>query len=619
MARIPVVTGFGGINAAGRSSGHHAYRRMVIEALDTPTANATWHSLAALMHLKADLTEDTRRFIAEHTLVRKLEGLYYDPERIPWNRRVTLQPANGAMCFDLARRNLPTHVPESWKLQDVDAKTVRVTVTSGCDLLVPDYRVLDTNAAGQLPTGFDPQALYPARSHPRGLQMTIYAASDMLGHLGLEWSSLASRVAADQISVYAGSALSQLDPHGNGGLLIARHQGQRVTSKHVSLGLAEMPADFVNAYVLGSLGTTGHNMGACATFLYNLRQGVHDIQSGRARIAIVGGAESPLVPELIDGLTTMGALGRDDDLLALDAAKGATVPDYRRACRPFSDNIGFTVGEGAQFVVLMDDDLALELGADIHAAIAEVYVNADGYKKSISSPGVGNYITFAKATSLARQIVGEPALQQRSFVQAHGTGTPQNRVTESQIVNETAKAFGIHDWPVAAIKCFVGHTMAVAGGDQLLATLGVWQYGIIPGITTIEHVAEDVHCSHLHLSPQHLHRDAGELDVALINAKGFGGNNATATVLAPHIVQRLLVKKHGATAMQQWQDRVERTRARAEAHDRAASAGLAETVYFFDHNVRSDEHIHLTPEAVRVTGYAQPIRLDVENPLGLTL
>ena len=35
---------------------------------------------------------------------------------------------------------------------------------------------------------------------------------------------------------------------------------------------------------------------------------------------------------------------------------------------------------------------------------------------------------------------------------AHGTGTPQNRVTESAILNETARAFGIEGWPVAAVK-----------------------------------------------------------------------------------------------------------------------------------------------------------------------
>ena len=86
----------------------------------------------------------------------------------------------------------------------------------------------------------------------------------------------------------------------------------------------------------------------------------------------------------------------------------------------------------------------------------------------------------------------EYVLRRRSFVQAHGTGTPQNRTTESQILSGVAKAFGIEDWPVAAIKCFVGHTMAAAGGDQLASTLGVFARGILPGITTIDGIKGNV-------------------------------------------------------------------------------------------------------------------------------
>ena len=61
-------------------------------------------------------------------------------------------------------------------------------------------------------------------------------------------------------------------------MLKARLLGKKVTSWQLPLGLNEMPADFINAYLLGSLGTTGHNNGACATFLYNLQQGMRDIQ-----------------------------------------------------------------------------------------------------------------------------------------------------------------------------------------------------------------------------------------------------------------------------------------------------------------------------------------------------
>ena len=61
-----------------------------------------------------------------------------------------------------------------------------------------------------------------------------------------------------------------------------------MSAKNCPLGFAEMPGDFINAYVLKSLGHTGPALGACATFLYNLQRGVDDIKSGRARIAVVG-------------------------------------------------------------------------------------------------------------------------------------------------------------------------------------------------------------------------------------------------------------------------------------------------------------------------------------------
>lgn len=614
MARIPVIVSFGGVNAAGRSSGHHAYRRTVIDDLDPTAATATWRSLAGLMNHQGELDESGRRHLRDHTLIRRLEPPHFDPRRVPWNRRLAIEPVAGGSAFLMARRNLPRVLPEGWRITELDHRTVRVDFDRRCEVFINDYRELEVSAAGQLPAGFEPRALYPSRSHPRGLQLAVYGASDALGALGLDWDVVAARVAPDEVSCYAGSAMGQLDEDSNGGLIASRFLGKRVTSKHLALGFADMPAAFINAYVLGSMGGTGHTMGACATYLYNLRKGMLDIREGRARIALVGAAEAPLVPEIFDGYATMRALATDKELLELDRERGLTEPDWRRACRPFSENCGFTLAEGAQFTLLMDDELALELGADIHGAVADVFVNADGYKKSISAPGVGNYLTFAKATAVARAVVGESALRRRSYVMAHGTGTPANRRTESRIFNDTARAFGIERWPVAAIKCYIGHTLAVAGGDQLHSALGVWAHGIIPGIATIDHIAEDVSASHLQFAMQHLHRGVGELDVVLLNSKGFGGNNATATVIAPHVVERLLAARHGARAMRNWRQRVEGTRERSAAYDRAASGGSAHVIYRFDHDVRGDEQVQVTAEAVRVDGVALPVSLDLANP-----
>ena len=55
--------------------------------------------------------------------------------------------------------------------------------------------------------------------------------------------------------------------------------------------------------------------------------------------------------------------------------------DQRKACRPFGDNIGMVMGESAQFVILMDENLALELGAKIYASVQAIASHADGFKK----------------------------------------------------------------------------------------------------------------------------------------------------------------------------------------------------------------------------------------------
>lgn len=616
MARLPLIVGFGGINAAGRSSFHHSYRRMVIDALSESYAQSTLRSLAALMRLPLTdtVSAEQRRFILDHTLIRRIEPAWFDPERTPLNRRFPIDGDAQPLSLVTKARNLPENIPENWQVSDIGDRNVRIDIRGEAEFLLPDTEVMRVQAAGQLPSGFDPGALYQSRNHPRGLQLSIFAASDALGSLGIDWETVCRHVAPDQISCYAGNALAQCDENGNGGMLGARYRGKRVTSKQLPLGLLEMPADFVNAYVLGNIGSTGGNAGACATFLYSLRQGLDDIRTGRARVVIVGSSEAPILPDVIEGFAAMGALAEDKDLLALDADKGRTEPDWRRAARPFSNNCGFTIAEGAQYIVLMDDALALQLGANIFGAVTDVFVNADGHKKSISGPGAGNYVTVAKACATVRAILGEESLRHRSFVQAHGTSTPQNRVSESHILNETAKSFGIEKWPVAAIKAFIGHTLGPASGDQLVATLGVWAHGLIPGIKTIDHIADDVHRSNLSISSEHVEVGSEGIDSAILNAKGFGGNNASAPVFGPHIAQRMLNKHHGAKAMSAWRERNESVRERAQQYDTAACNADLKMIYKFDHNVMGAAHLELSKHAIGVPGFGQPINLEFESP-----
>jgi len=604
---LPVIVSLGGINSAGRSSSHHAYLRMVADAVPSVARARMLESLGQLTGTVGE------KALLDGTLVRRIGPEHFDPDHVAWNQRLPTRSKGSPVSFEIYRRHLPHPVPEDWQLHPGgDSDHVRVEIVGEQQFLLPTHRDFEVKAASQLPAGFDPTRLYPSRNHPRGLAMTVYAASDALGHLGLDWNGLRRRLAPDQVSVYAGSAMGQLDDLGSGGMLKARYRGGRVTSKYCPLGFAEMPADFVNAYVLGALGTTGATLGACASFLYNLRHAVDDIRSGRTRVAFVGASEAPITPEIMDGYAAMGALATDRGLRQLDGLSSDATPDHRRSCRPFGDNCGFTIGESAQFLVLFDDALALETGASVLGAAADVFVNADGYKKSISGPGVGNYLTVAKAAARVRAILGEDALRRGGIVQAHGTGTPQNRVTESRILSRVAAAFGIDAWPVAAVKAYVGHSIAAASADQIAATLGAWAHGILPGIPTTTAVAEDVETRHLSFNLQHRELDPENHRYALINAKGFGGNNATAALLGPQQTRELLRARHGKGGLDAWQRANEAVEKEREERETRVLAGQETPRYLFDHGVLGDQDVELDGSGISLAG--ERVDLDLPNP-----
>jgi len=627
MSHLPVIIGFGGINAAGRSSFHQAYQRMVLDSISSQAQQETIVGLATLMNLvkqeagqyvdstgkrysASEVASQFNQAVRDGTLVRRIDDRFFSVNATPWQKNLSLSPVNGApVIFKTQKNHLPEPLPSSWKVTELGGREVQVEISEAIEIKVPSERVFPVQSGGILPSGFDPEALYPSRNHPRGLQMTIYAASDALQSIGIEWQEILKHLAPDQVAVYAGSAMSQLDYNGSGGMLQARLSGKKVTSKQCALGFCEMPADFINAYILGSVGSTGTSAGACATFLYNLRMGIDDIQSGRRRFVLVGTSEAPVTSEIADGYAAMGALATDEELMKLD---GTDKADNRRASRPFGENCGFTLAESSQFIVLVDDNLALELGATIYGAVGSVFVNADGFKKSISGPGAGNYITMAKALASARALLGEESIANRSFVQAHGSSTPQNRVTESHILNEAAKTFGMKAWPVAAMKGYLGHSIGSAGGDQINATLGVWKHGFIPGIKTITKVADDVHHSHLQISNKDFEVGKTGIDVALINSKGFGGNNATATILAPHIVEKMLMKKHGAAAFKKSRVKNESVFAKAEAYNQQALRGEAKPIYLFDNGVIDSDKIKMEKDKITIPGFETPITLPSE-------
>ena len=627
MTALPIVVGMGGINAAGRTSFHQGFRRIVLDKLTNEARQETFLGLASLMNLvkleNGELVDQNNKPIEASeiealfgeqilagTLIRKIEDNHFDVDATHWHQKMTLLPNNGEhIVFETTARHLPTPLPRDWQIEELESGKVKVSIAGELVVKHDSFRDNPIKAAGQFPTGFEPSKLYNSRYQPRGLQATIFAATDAIKSTGLDWGDILAVVDPDKIGTYSASVAGQMQDEAFGGMMNNRLRGDRVSTKNLALGLNTMSTDFVNAYVTGNVGTTFTTSGACATFLYNLRAAVHDIKSGRTRVAIVGSVDCAITPEIVEGFGNMSALANVEGLRKLDDSDSA---DLRRTSRPFGENCGFTIGEGAQFTVLMDDALALELGADIMGAVPDVFVNADGVKKSITAPGPGNYITMAKSVALVSSILGEETVQKRSYILAHGSSTPQNRVTESLIYDRVAKAFDIENWKLAAPKAYVGHTIGPASGDQMAMALGIFSHNIMPGITTIDKVAEDVHDDRLDIRTEHYACE--DQDVAFINSKGFGGNNATAPMFSAKVTLEMLSKRYGEEALAAYSEKLAKTKEQQAAYEKAANLGDYELIYRFGDGLIDESEIELNKESLSLPGFSHSVKLKADNP-----
>ena len=125
MTRLPVIVGFGGINPAGRSSGHHGYRRLVYDRLASDKQQSTLKALAALMHCGVD-----EQAILANTLVRKINNNLFDPDHYRANKQAMMTGLqNDPLSFALKKNQLPEQLPPTWTVTELDNQHVQITTT----------------------------------------------------------------------------------------------------------------------------------------------------------------------------------------------------------------------------------------------------------------------------------------------------------------------------------------------------------------------------------------------------------------------------------------------------------------------------------------------------------
>jgi len=564
---IPCLVGFGGLTPAGRGSHNLSYSRMIY-----------------------DLESDQNKFNYLKSVLT-LCGLIDETTEAPEIEQLILSKEN--------------EVLENTLMRKLDYEFFRNTFWSY------DYE-MPANACGQLPFRLDPVTHYASRQHPKALGMSIVGFTDAMSDAGFDLRKVIDSYGRDKVGCFAGCAVMNMDRYSGDGLFASYPMGKRASSKHISFTLPEMTADFINAYVTGSLGITGHFIGACATSLYNLNAGVELIKSGKSELVIVGAAEAILGPPAYIGFSAMGAMATDERMTNLQQLLGEGEDlNYTKFCRPFGDNMGMVCGESAGFAILMSDKLALEVGANIRGCFLNVNINADGNKKSISGPGAGNYFSVGKTFKDIETVFGSKTLQEKSCFLAHGTGTPLNRITESHIVSTFAKEFGIENLPVTSVKSKLGHTMGTAGMDQIWCGLGALESQKLTGICTIPKLADDVFKENLDFFLENKEFNS-QKDIAFLNSKGFGGNNATSALISSNLTEELLQRRFTDKELKAWKKKREATLKLREKNFELAVNSDIKPIYEFDKDVLDLTDLEISKKNIKTkTGFNYALNSDL--------
>ena len=235
---------------------------------------------------------------------------------------------------------------------------------------------------------------------------------------------------------------------------------------------------------------------ACSSAMNALIMGKLLIESGERDLVVAGGAE---------------ALSK----FHLNGFKSLMILDQER-CRPFDKTrAGLNLGEGAAYLVLERESSAVKRGAEILGVLSGTGNACDAYHQTASSDdGEGAYLAM-------KQALDESGWQPSDidYVNAHGTGTPNNDASESAALR---RVFDGNVPPVSSTKSYTGHTTSASGSIEAAFCLLAMRNGFLPAQTEFQ--TPDEQCV-TPVSGSECVR--GKLRHVMCNAFGFGGNDSS--------------------------------------------------------------------------------------------
>ena len=249
---------------------------------------------------------------------------------------------------------------------------------------------------------------------------------------------------------------------------------------------------------------------ACAASTQAIGEATMLIRRGDADVMISGGCHSMIHPMGLTGFCRLTALSTRND-------------SVQTASRPFDQTRdGFVLGEGSGILILEELQHAMRRGAPILGEIIGYGSTADAFRiTDIHEEGRGAIAAMRGAIDDAGA-----SLADVDYISAHGTATQENDKIETLAIR---KLFGdrADKIPVSSVKSMLGHLIAAAGAVELITCLLAIRDQVIP--PTINYQHPDPNCD-LDYVPNKARK--AQLDIALSNSFGFGGQNDTLLIRA---------------------------------------------------------------------------------------
>jgi 3-oxoacyl-[acyl-carrier-protein] synthase II len=360
-----------------------------------------------------------------------------------------------------------------------------------------------TQIAGEV-KNFDPAPAFPSpkeiRRTDRYTQFGVYAAWSALQDSGLELD----KENLDEIGVFLGSGIGGLQTTSEQLKILQERGPGRLSPFMIPMLISNMASGIVSMY-FNLRGPNFATCSACATANHAIGEAWRTIKMGDAQVMLAGGAEATIVPIGIGGFCAMRAMSTRND-------------DPKHASRPFDkDRDGFVMGEGSGVIVLEDLEHAKKRGAKIYCEISGYGNTADAHHLTAPSPGGEG---AARCMKMALR-TGGLNLTDVSYINAHGTSTPQGDVCETQAVKSV---FGDHarKLVVSSTKGATGHMLGAAGAVEMAVCALAIKNSVVPPTINLQN--PDPECD-----LDYVPNTAREMPVNVIvnNSFGFGGHNST--------------------------------------------------------------------------------------------